>query len=78
LSIKDNLGMRCVLLDEGSLCVSECGGVESAHHLFLNCNTFDFLWFLVYDLVGVSAVDPNSIVAHFHLYAYLAGGLKKR
>jgi len=77
LSIKDTLGRYGVLFDEGSLCVSRYGGVESVHHLFLNFNIFGFLWYLVCDWVGVSAVDPNSIMDHFHHYAYLSGGSKK-
>jgi len=37
---KDNLGRCGVLIDEGSQCVYGCSGVESVHHLFLNCNIF--------------------------------------
>jgi len=32
--------------DAHHYCVSGCGGVESAHHLFLSCNNFGFLWTL--------------------------------
>jgi len=46
---KDNLGKCGVLIAEGSMCGSRCGGVESVHHLFLNCNIFGFLWYLVCD-----------------------------
>jgi len=54
LHTKDILGRHGVLLDEGFMRVSRCGGVESVHHLFLNCNIFCFLRYLVCDWVGVS------------------------
>jgi len=40
LATKDNLGRHGVLLDEGTLYVSRCSGVESVHHWFLNGNIF--------------------------------------
>jgi hypothetical protein len=78
LPTKDSLGRRDVLLYKDSLCVSGCDEVESIHHLFLNCNIFGSLWYLVRDWVEVSSVDPKSTVDHFHHYAYLSGGPKKR
>jgi len=78
LSAKDNLGRCGVLLDAGSLCVSGCDGVESVHHLFLNCNIFDFLWYFVRDWVGVSAVDRSKFYSGpFLSLCFLSGGSKK-
>jgi len=78
LPTKDSLGRCDVLLDKNSLCVSGCDGVEPVHHLFLKCNIFGSLWYLVHDWVGVSSVDLYSIMDHFNHYAYLSGGPKKR
>ncbi|KAK2391367.1 hypothetical protein QL285_064833 [Trifolium repens] len=40
LPTKANLVTRGILSAAAHLCVSGCGEVESAHHLFLTCSTF--------------------------------------
>lgn len=64
---------------KNQLCVSGCGQVEYAHHLFLNCGTFSSLW----SLVVSSALDwlfghrfSGSSVSFYPIYA--TGGLKAR
>ncbi|GAU13906.1 hypothetical protein TSUD_262330 [Trifolium subterraneum] len=47
LSTKSNLVTRSIITPGDHLCVSGCGGAESAEHLFLSCGTFGSLWSLV-------------------------------
>jgi hypothetical protein len=47
LPTRVNLAARGILTPEAHMCVSSCGGVESAQHLFLSCNFFGSLWSLV-------------------------------
>ncbi|MCI58334.1 O-acyltransferase WSD1, partial [Trifolium medium] len=44
LPTKANLVTRGILSTEAHLCVSGCGEVESAQHLFLNCSSFGLIW----------------------------------
>jgi hypothetical protein len=47
LPTKANLISRGILPVEDHHCVSGCGAVESAQHVFLSCSTFGSLWSLV-------------------------------
>jgi hypothetical protein len=40
LPTKANLVSRDIIDSAAHSCVSECGGVESAQHLFIDCSTF--------------------------------------
>ncbi|MCH84425.1 hypothetical protein A2U01_0005257 [Trifolium medium] len=46
-------------------CVSSCGAVESAQHLFLSCSTFGSLWSLVCSWIGSSSVTAQTLSDHF-------------
>jgi len=52
LPTKSNLIHRGVISPEAGLCVSGCGTLESAQHLFLSCSTFATLWPMVRDWIG--------------------------
>ncbi|GAU14165.1 hypothetical protein TSUD_169910 [Trifolium subterraneum] len=41
---KSNLVVRGIISSEAHHCVSGCGAVESAQHLFLSCSAFGSLW----------------------------------
>ncbi|GAU18975.1 hypothetical protein TSUD_178920 [Trifolium subterraneum] len=56
LPTKGNLTYRGVLPVGDSHCVSGCGAVESAQHVFLSCSTFGSLWSLVSSWVGSASV----------------------
>jgi hypothetical protein len=43
LPTKANLVTRGIITKEANFCVSGCGAVESAQHLFLSCSTFGSL-----------------------------------
>jgi hypothetical protein len=47
LPTKKNLVSRGILPPDLHLYVSGCGDIETAHHLFLSCDTFGSLWALV-------------------------------
>jgi len=51
---------------------------ESAHHLFLNCSTFNSLWPLVRLWIGFSCVDSHVIPNHFIKLIHATCGLKAR
>jgi hypothetical protein len=52
LPTKANLVSRDILSPEARHCVSGCGEVESAQHLFLSCGTFGSFWPLVRSWIG--------------------------
>jgi hypothetical protein len=51
LLTKTNLVARGIISPEVHFCVSGCGSVESAQHLFLSCGVFGSLWALVYSWI---------------------------
>ncbi|MCI36975.1 kinesin-like protein, partial [Trifolium medium] len=65
LPTKANLSSRGILAAADLHCVSGCGAVESAHHLFLSCSTFGALWSLVSSWIGSSAVTAQTLSDHF-------------
>jgi len=55
--MKDNL-FRCRIIPYDSwLCVSGCGNLEPAHHMFFSCDLFGSLWHLVRKWLGIPLVD---------------------
>jgi hypothetical protein len=62
LPTKTNLVSRGILAPNLQDCVTGCGGIETAQHLFLSCSTFGSLWALVHSWIGFSAVDAHSLV----------------
>jgi hypothetical protein len=79
LPTRDNLVRRNIIAHDSQLCVSSCGGVESAHHLFLSCPVFASLWGLVRHWVGTSSTDPFKLHHnHFVQFVHSAGGNRAR
>ncbi|GAU51257.1 hypothetical protein TSUD_98780 [Trifolium subterraneum] len=74
LPTKANLVTRGILSPTAHLCVSGCGTVETAHHLFISCSVFGSLWELVRSWIGITSVDPTSVRDHFVQFTYSAGG----
>ncbi|KAK2373370.1 hypothetical protein QL285_074404 [Trifolium repens] len=75
---KSNLVARGIISSEDQFCVSGCGGVESAQHLFLSCSTFGSMWALARSWIDFSAVDAHTLPAHFVQFTYSVGGLCAR
>ena len=44
LPTKENLAVRGVIPTYATSCVSSCGHIVTAQHLFLSCSTFASLW----------------------------------
>jgi hypothetical protein len=59
-----------IITPTSHFCVFDCGGVESAQHLFLSCSTFDSLWTSIRSLIGFSAVDSHHLLDHFLRFTY--------
>ncbi|XP_045821746.1 uncharacterized protein LOC123914588 [Trifolium pratense] len=78
LPTKANLITRGILSEAAHHCVSGCGGVESAQHLFLSCSTFGALWSLVSSWNGSSLVTAQTLSGHFIQFTGSAGGLRAR
>ncbi|CAJ2670838.1 unnamed protein product [Trifolium pratense] len=78
LPTKANLVTRGILSEAAHHCVSGCGEVETAQHLFLSCSTFGVLWSLVSSWIGSSLVTAQTIPDHFVQFTYSAGGLRAR
>ncbi|GAU20861.1 hypothetical protein TSUD_120530 [Trifolium subterraneum] len=82
LPTKANLVTRGILSPEAHFCVSGCGAVESAQHLFLSCSTFGPLWpmvvpggvallcnsfgLLAFGLYGMSEIPDVSVAQQIH------------
>ncbi|CAJ2674496.1 unnamed protein product [Trifolium pratense] len=78
LPTKANLVTRAIVSSEAHLCVSGCGEVETAQHLFLSCSTFGALWSLVSSWIGSSLVTAQTLSDHFVQFTGSAGGLRAR
>ncbi|GAU35286.1 hypothetical protein TSUD_274880 [Trifolium subterraneum] len=69
LPTKANSITRGILPKADHLCVSGCGAVESAQHLFLSCSTFRSIWHLVSSWIGSSLVTAQTLSDHFVQFA---------
>ncbi|GAU36155.1 hypothetical protein TSUD_275140 [Trifolium subterraneum] len=78
LPTKANLVTRGILSSEAYYCVSGCGAVKSAHHLFISCSTFGSLWSLVNSWIGSPLVDSHNLSDHFIQFTSSAGGFRAR
>jgi hypothetical protein len=78
LPTKTNLALCGVIDTEACQCVSGCGQVEDAHHLFLLCPCFGSLWPLVRSWIGFDGVDHDDIADHFMQFTNYTGVLKSR
>jgi len=76
LPTKDNLHHRGVLDHDSRFCLARCDSVESSQHLFLHCNTFGSVWHFIYSWLGISAVVPTQVSAHFNQFS-ISGGIEK-
>jgi hypothetical protein len=56
---------RHIIHPDAGLCVTGCGGVETAHHLFLSCPVFAPLWNLIRSWVGTYSAGPSLLHDHF-------------
>jgi len=70
LPTKANLVARGMMTHDAQLCVSGCGEVETAQHLFVSCPIFRELWSRVRDWVGVGGADPLVVSDHFHQFRW--------
>ncbi|GAU49006.1 hypothetical protein TSUD_406770 [Trifolium subterraneum] len=75
LPTKANLVSRGIIAPTAHFCVSGCGGIESAQHLFFTCGTFGSLWWTVWHWIGFSSVDHQNPSGHF---LHFVGALGER
>ncbi|XP_024626608.1 uncharacterized protein [Medicago truncatula] len=73
ISTRANLVRQHVLQPTDNLCVGGCGSIETANHLFLGCNLFGTVWYLVCQWLGISFVFPGHIRDHYFQFTHLAG-----
>ena len=73
LPTKDTLLRRRVLQPDDTMCEGGCGLLESVDHLFLGCNFFGSVWFLVWQWLGISTVGFGVLPEHFLQFNPLAG-----
>ncbi|GAU37349.1 hypothetical protein TSUD_395310 [Trifolium subterraneum] len=74
LPTKANLVTCGILPQAAGLCVSGCGAVKSAQHLFASCSTFGSIWVLLRSWIGITAADPISLRDHFVQFTFSVGG----
>ncbi|PNX54725.1 cytochrome p450, partial [Trifolium pratense] len=70
LPTKANLVTRGILSSATHHCVSGCGEVESAQHLFLFCSTFGALWSLVSSWIGSHLVTAQLFPIILSVYSF--------
>ena len=73
ISTKSNLVRRHILQANDNLCVGGCGFIETTDHLFIGCDLFGRVWFLVSQWLGISFVSSRAIKDHFHQFIHEAG-----
>jgi hypothetical protein len=67
---------RHIIAPDSQLCETECGGVETTHHLFLSYHVFASLcylihpvfaslWHLIRGWVGTTSADSYQLHDHF-------------
>ncbi|GAU34505.1 hypothetical protein TSUD_388170 [Trifolium subterraneum] len=61
-----------------SHCVSECGAVETAQHVFISCSMFGSLWSLISTWIGSASVTALTLSDHFVQFTISAGGTRAR
>lgn len=67
---KANLVAGGIIPPDAYYCMTGCGGVESARHLFISCDTFGSLWTLVRSWISFSLADPHHLSYHFIQFIY--------
>ncbi|GAU46562.1 hypothetical protein TSUD_190870 [Trifolium subterraneum] len=75
LPTKANLVYRGIISPKVHFCVSGCGGIKSAQHLFFTCGTFGSLCWVVRHWIGFSSVDHQNPPGHF---LHFVGALGER
>jgi len=70
---RSNLVRRHVLEPNDSMCVGGCGNIETTDHLFLECDLFRNVWYLICHWLGISFVYPGHIKELYLQFSQLAG-----
>ncbi|GAU35285.1 hypothetical protein TSUD_274870 [Trifolium subterraneum] len=78
LPTKVNMFYRGILSEGDSHCVTGCGVVESAQHVFISCSSFGSLWTLISSWVGSAPVLAQTLPDHFVQFSSSAGGSRSR
>jgi len=73
LTTNDNLVRRSVLSHTDAVCVSGCGSIETATHLFLDYGVFGSLSSHVWLWLGISSVPSGDLHQHFIQFINMAG-----
>ena len=68
-----NLVRRNAIPPNGNLCAGGCGNIETANHLFLGCNLFGSVWYLICNWLGISFVPSGLLFDHFIQFSNLTG-----
>jgi len=64
---------RNILHSTDSLCAAGCEVLETARHLFLECDTSNILWSYVWNWLGLSSVPPCELRDHHLQFSYMTG-----
>ncbi|GAU47231.1 hypothetical protein TSUD_107670 [Trifolium subterraneum] len=73
-----NLVSRGIISPEAHFCVSGCGDIETAQHLFFTCGIFGTLWSAVRLWIGFSSVDHQNPSDHFLHFVSVLGERRAR
>lgn len=68
---KNNLVRRCVLQPNDNLCVGGCGLIETAYHLFIICDIFRSIWYLVWQWFAITSVSSGTICDHYAQFTHI-------
>jgi hypothetical protein len=62
---RSNLVRRHVLQLTDNVCVGGCGSSETVDHLFIGCDVFRIVWYLVCSWIGIPCVFSDSVTDRF-------------
>ncbi|GAU49411.1 hypothetical protein TSUD_407260 [Trifolium subterraneum] len=78
LPTRAKLVSRGIISPEAHFCVSGCGDIETAQHLFFTCGIFGTLWSAVRLWIGFSSVDHHNPSDHFLHFVGVLGERRAR
>ena len=78
LPTKENLLRRNVLDNNSCLCVSGCGSLETANHLFIHCSLFGSVWNGILQWVGLSIMALFDVSDHYTQFICSSGASQVR
>ena len=73
LPTRDDLLRRHVLPIDEQLCTEGCGNNEDRNHLFVSCDFFGSIWFMICGWLQISSASSRNLIADLNQLCGLGG-----